>query len=54
MDADGLVHAHQSPGLGVEIDFDLIEKNKLLSYDQAFWGNLCGRKHLESCHVTDK
>ena len=29
VDADGLVHAHQSPGLGVEIDFDLIEKNKI-------------------------
>ena len=29
VDADGLVHAHQSPGLGVEIDFDLIEKNKV-------------------------
>ena len=29
VDAKGLVHAHQKPGLGAEIDFDLIERNKV-------------------------
>ena len=29
VDSDGLVHAHQSPGLGVDIDFDLIDNNKV-------------------------
>ena len=29
VDEKGMVHAHQGPGLGAEIDFDLIEKNKL-------------------------
>lgn len=30
VDADGLVHAHQGPGLGAQIDFDLIERNKVV------------------------
>ncbi|MGI9322703.1 MAG: enolase C-terminal domain-like protein [Pseudomonadales bacterium] len=29
VDANGLVHAHQGPGLGAEIDFALIERNKV-------------------------
>ena len=29
VDKNGLVHAHQGPGLGAEIDFDLIEHNKV-------------------------
>lgn len=29
VDSDGLVYAHQEPGLGAEIDFDLIERNKV-------------------------
>ena len=29
VDENGLVHAHEGPGLGVEIDFDLIERNKV-------------------------
>jgi L-alanine-DL-glutamate epimerase-like enolase superfamily enzyme len=29
VDANGLVHAHQEPGLGAKIDFDLIERNKV-------------------------
>ncbi len=29
VDENGLVHAHQGPGLGAEIDFDLIERNKV-------------------------
>lgn len=29
IDKDGLVHAHDGPGLGVDIDFDLIEHNKV-------------------------
>ncbi|MEQ8692907.1 MAG: enolase C-terminal domain-like protein, partial [Pseudomonadales bacterium] len=29
VDADGLVHAHTEPGLGAQIDFDLIESNKV-------------------------
>lgn len=29
IDADGLVHAFNEPGLGAKIDFDLIEKNKI-------------------------
>ncbi len=29
VDANGLVHAHQEPGLGAQIDFDLIERNKV-------------------------
>ena len=29
VDADGYVHAPMAPGLGVEIDFDLIERNKI-------------------------
>ena len=24
-----MVHAHQAPGLGAKIDFDLIERNKV-------------------------
>jgi len=32
VDSDGLVHAPQGPGLGVEIDFELIERNKLAEY----------------------
>lgn len=30
VDADGMVHAHQGPGLGAEIDYELIERNKLV------------------------
>ena len=30
VDANGLVHAPEGPGLGVEIDFDLIERNKVV------------------------
>ena len=29
VDKNGLVHAHEGPGLGAEIDFDLIEHNKV-------------------------
>ncbi len=29
VDSDGLVHAFNGPGLGAQIDFDLIERNKL-------------------------
>jgi len=29
VDENGMVHAHQAPGLGAEIDFDLIEHNKV-------------------------
>ena len=29
VDAEGYVHAPRGPGLGVEIDFDLIERNKI-------------------------
>ncbi len=29
VDGDGLVHAPNEPGLGAEIDFDLIEKKKI-------------------------
>ena len=29
VDEDGMVHAHEGPGLGAEIDFDLIESNKV-------------------------
>jgi L-alanine-DL-glutamate epimerase-like enolase superfamily enzyme len=32
VDADGLVHAHQQPGLGAEIDFELIEHNKVANF----------------------
>ena len=32
VDSNGLVHAPQGPGLGVEIDFELIERNKLAEY----------------------
>jgi len=28
VDENGMVHAHQAPGLGVEFDFDLIQRNK--------------------------
>jgi len=27
-----LVHAHQQPGLGAEIDFELIEHNKVANF----------------------
>lgn len=30
VDEKGLVHAHEAPGLGAEIDFELIERNKLV------------------------
>ena len=29
VDSDGLVHAFNEPGLGAQIDFDLIDRNKL-------------------------
>ena len=29
VDENGMVHAHQAPGLGAQIDFDLIERNKV-------------------------
>ena len=29
VDADGMVHAFNGPGLEAEIDFDLIERNKI-------------------------
>jgi L-alanine-DL-glutamate epimerase-like enolase superfamily enzyme len=29
IDRDGLVHAPSKPGLGAQIDFDLIERNKV-------------------------
>ena len=29
VDAEGMVHAHQGPGLGAEIDHALIERNKV-------------------------
>ena len=29
VDENGMVHAHQGPGLGAQIDFDLIEHNKV-------------------------
>jgi L-alanine-DL-glutamate epimerase-like enolase superfamily enzyme len=29
VDENGMVHAHQEPGLGAQIDFDLIEHNKV-------------------------
>jgi L-alanine-DL-glutamate epimerase-like enolase superfamily enzyme len=29
IDRDGLVHAPSEPGLGAQIDFDLIERNKV-------------------------
>jgi L-alanine-DL-glutamate epimerase-like enolase superfamily enzyme len=29
LDADGYAHAYNEPGLGVHIDYDLIEKNKV-------------------------
>jgi L-alanine-DL-glutamate epimerase-like enolase superfamily enzyme len=32
VDANGLVHAHQQPGLGAEIDFELIEHNKVANF----------------------
>jgi len=32
VDGDGLVHAPTGPGLGAEIDFELIERNKLAEY----------------------
>ena len=32
VDANGLVHAHQQPGLGAEIDFELIEHNKVAKF----------------------
>ena len=28
-DSEGYVYAYNEPGLGVDIDYDLIEKNKL-------------------------
>ena len=29
VDENGMVHAPEGPGLGVDIDFDLIERNKV-------------------------
>ena len=29
VDSNGMVHAPEGPGLGYEIDFDLIEENKV-------------------------
>jgi L-alanine-DL-glutamate epimerase-like enolase superfamily enzyme len=29
LDSEGYAHAYNEPGLGVQIDFDLIERNKL-------------------------
>ena len=29
VDKNGMVHAHQEPGLGAQIDFELIEHNKV-------------------------
>ena len=30
VDGNGMVHAHTGPGLGAEIDFELIERNKVV------------------------
>jgi len=32
VDGDGMVHAFNGPGLGAEIDFDLIERNKIAEF----------------------
>ena len=32
VDGDGMVHAFNEPGLGAEIDFDLIERNKIAEF----------------------